>query len=130
MSPRWWVARLAPVCNALLSCYLLLTGLTVAAGDRHLSVIEQLNNGWLYIVAGLVGLLAVFFDHLIRLSWLFLLTASTFVRAVALVCIGSDDIESRVLEFRQALGWLALFAGGVLAFIALAWSQRCEQEGL
>lgn len=127
--PRVWVKRLAPALNVMLSLYLILTGLTVAVGDRHLSVIEQLNNGWLYIAAGIVGLLAAVFDHWVRLTWLFLLTASTFVRAVALICIGSDDIDSRLLEFRQAFGWLIFFGAGVLAFVGTAWYERCERDG-
>lgn len=104
---------------ASLSLLLIYTGATLDNVERTLFSITY-DARWLYIVAGVIGLVALVWRRAV-MWWALAMTVPTLGRAVTLWIDGSPAL-SRPYEVRGALTWLVLWIMGGLSAIVVEGS--------
>lgn len=100
-----------------LAAYVALTGWTLSNGDRSIFGLSWVDARPVYLLVALLGAAAAFVP-LARPWWIVSMPIVTVGRAASLLVLGSPDL-ARMAEIRAAVGWMLLFALGVLCAFVL-----------
>ena len=127
-----WTTRIALLATLASSCYLIITGASLEGADRQFGPVEfGLRDGrWVFIIAGIIGLLSVVFhdSDALKLAWLIAFTIAAVGRTATLVIVGVPGL-SRAYELRGALFWFGYWLANVACvfFVLVARAIRTRQ---